>query len=157
LNFADALAAGPPAATHGGAILLTNGSAQAAATAQYLAAHARTRYAVGGPAAAADPSAAAISGADRYATAVAVAQRLVPSPSAVGVATGAGFADALTGGPSVANRAGPMLLTPPCGSVPAALTGYLASVASGVRTGTLFGGPAAVGDDVLAQLDSALG
>ena len=54
-NFPDALSAVPAAVALHGAIVLTNGSAQAAATSTYLAAHATSRYAVGGPAAYADP------------------------------------------------------------------------------------------------------
>ena len=57
VNFPDALSAVPAAVALHGAIVLTDGFAQAAATSAYLAAHATSRYAVGGPAAYADPSA----------------------------------------------------------------------------------------------------
>ncbi|NUR59198.1 MAG: cell wall-binding repeat-containing protein [Catenulispora sp.] len=52
------------------------------------------------------------SGADRYATARAVADKF-PAPKAVGVATGSGFADALTGGAAMAALGQPLLLTDP--------------------------------------------
>ncbi|MHB8465439.1 MAG: cell wall-binding repeat-containing protein [Acidimicrobiales bacterium] len=155
-NFADALAAGPPAAGSGGVVLLTNGSAQAAATGAYVSAHPGTHYAIGGPAAAADPSARPISGADRYATALAVASRFFSSPAAIGFASGAGFADALTGGPSIAHGPGPLLLVPPCGALPAGLGAYVSGVRTSVKSASLFGGPKAVGDDILAKLDAAL-
>ena len=62
LNFPDALAGGPAAIEDGAAILLTNGKVQAAETSAYLAAHTGgSHFALGGPAAAADPSAVAIS------------------------------------------------------------------------------------------------
>jgi hypothetical protein len=156
LNFPDALSAGPLAIARGGAILLTAGSDQSAATAAYLAANQPTRIAVGGPAATADPSATPIVGADRYATAVDVAQTF-SSPPVVGLATGTGFADALAGGPAVGSAGGPLLLVPGCGAVPASVTGYLVSVAAGLHKAELFGGTSAVGDDVEGEVDSAVG
>src|SRR5437868_12504745 len=67
INFPDALSGGPAAVKTGGVILLTNGAAQSDATAAYLAAHpGGTHYALGGPAAAADPSANPLVGDDRY-------------------------------------------------------------------------------------------
>jgi hypothetical protein len=67
LNFPDALSGGPAAVISQAAVLLTNGPTQAQATATYLAAHAGVvRYALGGPAAAADPAAIALVGADVF-------------------------------------------------------------------------------------------
>ena len=57
LNFPDALAAGPAATAVHGVVLLTAGATLPPVTAAYLAAHPGTRYAIGGPAAAADPTA----------------------------------------------------------------------------------------------------
>jgi putative cell wall-binding protein len=157
LNFPDALAAGPAAASKGAAILLTAGAAQSAATAAYLQAHSPTRYAVGGQAASSDPGATAIQGADRYATAVGVAQRFFPAPPSLGFATGTGFVDALSGGPVEAARSGALILTPACGTVPANVLTYLGGVKASVTSAALFGGAGAVGDDALSQLDGALG
>ncbi len=81
VNFPDALAAGPAAAHVHGVVLLTNGSSLTPAVTAYLAAHPGTVYAIGGPAVAADPSATALSGADRYATAAAVASTLFAAPT----------------------------------------------------------------------------
>src|ERR1700728_2185862 len=67
LNFADALSAVPAAIQAHGAILLTDGAVQSPETQAYLQAHAGdTRYAIGGPAAAAgaDPTATAVYGLD---------------------------------------------------------------------------------------------
>ena len=77
-NFPDALAAGAAAAHLGAGILMTDGPTLSPEVANYLKAHpGDTVYAIGGPAAAADPAATAIVGADRYDTAVRVAQTLL--------------------------------------------------------------------------------
>ncbi len=156
LAFPDALSAGAAAAAAKGAVLLTNGATQAPETAAYLTAHTGdTKDAVGGPAAAADPSATAIVGADRYGTAVQVAQKFFPSPTKLGFASGATFPDALSGGANIAAAGGPMLLVPSCGTLPASLGAYLSSVTPHNPGGFLYGGAFAVGDDVLTQLESA--
>jgi len=58
------------------------------------------------------PSVTRISGADRYATAAAVARATPGQPKAVFLATGLGFADALSGGPAAAAAQAPVLLVP---------------------------------------------
>ena len=91
LSYADALSAVPAAIANHGAILLTDGNHQASATAAYLTAHPLdTRYAIGGPmaAAGADPSATAVYGSDLYATSAAVAARFFPRATSFAVATG---------------------------------------------------------------------
>lgn len=154
-NFPDALAAGPAAAHVAGAVLLTDGAILPQATSDYLAAHAGTTYAVGGPAAKADPNATAIVGADRYATAAALATRFFAAPSLVGVATGTSFPDALSGGAQLAHADGPLLLSTPS-SVPGPTSDYLAGVKSGLTAVHLFGGPNALTDNVSAQLKNAV-
>jgi putative cell wall-binding protein len=149
LDFADGLAAGPAAAAADGAVLLSDGSSLDPGTAAYLAAHpGDTVYAVGGPAAVADPAATAIAGADRYATAVDLATRFFSKPTVVGVATGTDFPDALSGGAEMAGLGGPMLLT--AAAPPPELLAYLAG-ATTVTTVKVFGGSAVVPDDDLAQ------
>ncbi len=110
INFPDALAAGPAAARvgGGGAILLTNGNLMQPNTSQYLATRTgATIFAVGGPAAATNvaPAGNRIVGSDRYGTAIGVAQRFFPSPTAIGVASGEAFPDGLTGGTHIARLA----------------------------------------------------
>jgi hypothetical protein len=156
-DFPDALAAGAAAVGAGGVVLLTSGDTQNPATATYLRAHGGAHYAVGGPASRADPAATAIVGNDRWSTAVDVAQKFFASPPTVGFASGSVFADALAGGPFIASKAGPLLLVPPCGTVAQTVVSFLQGVASKVTTATLFGGAFAVGDDVVGQLDQALG
>jgi hypothetical protein len=46
-----------------------------------------------------------------------------------------------------------MLLVPPSGPLPASIVSYLSDAASTLTEGYLFGGPLAVGDDVLSELE----
>ena len=156
INFPDALAAGPAAAHVGGVVLLTDGTSLPVAVSQYLAAHPGKVYAVGGPAVAADPSATPLSGASRYATAVAVASSLFSAPTHAGVASGVTFPDALTGGAFEAHAGGPLLLTDP-NALPPQTSSYLASVKATVDAENTFGGTAAVSVAVQNQVSSALG
>jgi YVTN family beta-propeller protein len=155
-NYADALAAGPAAANAKGAILLTNGTALPSATSAYLAAHPGTTYAVGGPAATADPSASAISGADRYATAALVAQRFFATPTTVGLASGTTFADALPAAAYLARAGGPLLLTDPS-ALPSTASAYLVAAQSGVTKALVFGGGSAVSTAAQTEFSAALG
>ena len=168
LDFPDALSAGAAATFTGGAVLLTNGSVQASETASYLTAHPPTnlRYAVGGQAAAADPSADAIVGADRYATAADVAQQVFtsppsnplvpPSPTKFGAALGTNYPDALAGAAHIGGLHGPLLLVEAAGPLPAPTATYLAGVKSRLAGGFVYGGTSAVGDDVLGELNAAI-
>jgi len=160
LNFPDALSAVPAAVETHGAILLTDGTVQSSATAAYLSTHAVIhRYAIGGPlaAAGADPSATAIYGNDLWGTSAAVAAYFFPHPTRVGAATGLNFPDALAAGPSLGLEGAPLLLVEPTGLLPSPIASYLAQVGAGVTQGTLFGGPLAVADTVLGELDGAVG
>jgi hypothetical protein len=156
-NFPDALAAGPAAAKMHGVVLLTAGSAMPASVQAYLTAHAGTVYAVGAPAAAADPGATALRGADRCATAVAVATSVFgASPTTIAIASGVTFPDALSGGVYVAHFGGPMLLSDPH-VLPASTSSYLTSVKATVTSTAVFGGTAALSAAVDAAIATALG
>ncbi len=159
LNFPDALSGGAAAAKVSGAILLTNGTTQAAATSAYLASRASaTVFALGGPAAAAQPSASAIIGVDRYATAVQVAQRFFvsPNPANVGLASGTNFPDGLTGGAHIGKLAGPLLLSDP-NALPAVVNTYLVGINSTITGAFIYGGPAAISANVATQYRTAIG
>jgi putative cell wall-binding protein len=156
INFPDALSAGPAAAHMGGVVLLTDGSSMPSITRSYLNAHVGTVYAVGGPAAAADGAATRIVGADRMSTAAAVASTFFTAPLSVGVASGATFADAMSGGAYLARLGGPILLTYPT-SVPTSTSNYLSAVRSGLATSSLFGGSAAISVSVQTTIDQLLG
>jgi hypothetical protein len=159
LGFQDALSSVPAAIATAGAILLTDGSAQAPETAAYLAAHpGGTRYAIGGPlaAAGADPSATPVWGEDLYGTSAAVASTFFSGATAFGAATGTNFPDALSGGVLMGGQEtrGPMLLVRPSGPLPPTISKYLVGSMSTVTQGFLFGGPLAVGNDVLSELET---
>ncbi len=155
-NYADALAAGPAAAHATGVILLTNGATMSPATTAYLAAHPGTTYAVGGPAATADPSASAISGTDRYDTATLVAQHFFATPATVGLASGVTFADALPAAAYLARVGGPLLLTDP-NALPSTASAYLTAAQSGVTRALVFGGASAVSTAASTEFSAALG
>jgi YVTN family beta-propeller protein len=155
-NYADALAAGPAAAHATGVILLTNGTTMAPATTAYLAAHPGTTYAVGGPAATADPSASAISGTDRYDTAALVARQFFATPTTVGLASGVTFADALPAAAYLARAGGPLLLTDP-NALPSTASTYLNVSQSGITRALAFGGASAVSTAASTEFSAALG
>jgi putative cell wall-binding protein len=156
VNFPDALAAGPAAAQVHGVVLLTNGSSLTPAVTAYLAAHPGTVYAIGGPAVAADPSATALSGADRYATAAMVASSLFTSPANVGVASGTAFPDALSGGAFQAHFGGPIVLTDPH-ILPTPTGAYLTQAKTTLVTTNIFGGDTALSVTVQTAVGTALG
>lgn len=151
-DFPDALAAGAAAAKAGAAVLLTSGSTMAPETAAYLQGRTVTRYAVGGGAAAADPGATRLAGPDRYETALAVANKFFPGPVAAGLASGAGFADALSGGVHAAMKGGPLVLTAPT-TLPISTKQYLQGNADvTLRTLYVYGGTGAISDAALADI-----
>jgi putative cell wall-binding protein len=155
-NFPDALSAVPAAIAQHAAILLTNGSAQATATSAYLTAHATTRYAVGGAAAWADPTAIALAGADRYATSQAVALAFFPNPTGISLASATAFPDALAAGPLAGTAGQPVLLIPPSGVLPEPVTAYLTTHAATLASVHAFGGTSALGNSVLAEITATL-
>ena len=161
LSFQDALSAVPAAIETGGAILLTDGPVEPLVTGLYLLSHpGDTRYAIGGPlaAAGADPGATVVYGQDVYGTSAAVATQFFPGAKMYGAATAVDFPDALAGGVFMATggRTGPVLLVNPSAPLPTSISSYLGSLAAGA-TGYVFGGPLAVGPDVLAALRAAVG
>lgn len=156
-SFADALTGGSAAAAVGGAVLLTNGSIQSAETATYILRHPTARrYALGGPAASADPLATELAGPDRYATAASVAAEFFASPRTIGVASGLSFPDALAGGANIAIRNGPMLLVATDAPLPAAVTDYVRSQA-GLDHFVVYGGTRVVTDRAATVLADLIG
>jgi hypothetical protein len=155
INFPDALAAGPAAAKVGGAVLLTDGTTVPPATAAYLAAHAGKVYAIGSPAAAADPAAVAVAGANRYATATATASMFFTAPTSVGVASGVTFADALAAGAFLAHTGGPLVLSDPL-TLSTATAAYLGAVKASVTSSDLFGGTPSLSVNVQDGVAAAL-
>jgi len=156
INFPDALSAGPAAAHLSGVVLLTDGTSMPSITRSYLNAHVGTVYAVGGPAASADGGAIRIVGADRNATASAVASTFFPTPVTLGVASGATFADAMSGGAYLARLGGPILLTYPT-SLPPSTSNYLSAARPSLASSSLFGGSAAISTSVQTTINQLLG
>ncbi len=149
--FADALAAGAAASHVGGVVLLTDGTSVAPSVSAYVTAHQGVPvYAIGGTAAAADPTAIPIVGADRYETSVAVAQRFFSAPAIIGVASGVNYPDALAGGAAVGSLAGPVLLVPPT-SLPVIVQHYVEATTS-IANIDIYGGTASVSAQVAAGL-----
>ncbi|MDN7244715.1 cell wall-binding repeat-containing protein [Planococcus shenhongbingii] len=114
-NFPDALSASSFAAVDEHPILLTRPDRIPAATAAALEGIEETII-VGGTGSVSEkvqgelPGAIRISGVDRYATSVAVAEEYFPEAKVGFAANGAGFADALAGSNLAANHEAPMLL-----------------------------------------------
>ena len=125
-NFPDALSVASIAALEGSPILLTNTKAIPAETAKALKNYKNT-YAIGGPAVISGdvvkklPNGKRISGENRYETSVAVIEAFDMPVFSTTLATGADFADALTGSVYAANNYEPVVLTKKDGlSTPAA-------------------------------------
>jgi len=124
-NFPDALAGAPASQVFGGPLLLVSQWSTPTATRNALSALKPQRIVILGGTAVVSPTVAAQldayttgpvlrwSGADRYATAAAVAGQAFASAGSAYVASGLGFPDALAGGPSAGAALGPLLLTAP--------------------------------------------
>lgn len=165
--FPDALTAGPAAAALGAPVLLVDPAGVPQATADALAwLQPRKVYVVGGPGVVADGVVAALQaysaepvarlwGADRFATAAAVAQAFFGGPRfAVYLATGRNFPDALTAVPAAAVNGSPLLLVTQ-DEVPAATRAELLRIRP-ART-YIAGGTGVVTDAVLGGLSWLLG
>jgi putative cell wall-binding protein len=138
--FADALSAGPAAASVHGAVLLTDGSSLPASVSSYLSGLASpTVYDVGDAAGKAYPAGTLLAGGDRFATSALVAEKFFASPTVVGVATGWNFPDALSGAGAMGIMGGPVLLSDPW-TLPSADALSLTNQASSITQAYLFGG-----------------
>ena len=97
-----------------------------------------------------------VSGSDRFDTARKVAAGFFTAPTAVAIASGANFPDALAGGAHIARRGGPLLLTPPTN--PPGLSSFTAAYLRDnhltIAELFIYGGPAAVSSGVQAQIQS---
>ena len=153
-NFPDALVGAPLAAAKNAPLLFTSGTTLPAATEaeiRRVLPAGKTVYLLGGPSAIPNQIVAQltalgygpirIAGADRFATAVAVADEL-GDPNTIFLASGSDFADALTAGPAAAATHGAILLTS-AGGLKGATSSYLAAHSPTVYA---IGGPAAGSD-----------
>ena len=79
-----------------------------------------------------------------------------PRPRRSGPPPGTNFPDGLAAGPGLGLADAPLLLVEPTGALPPTVLAYLQAAGGTVTAGTLFGGPLAVTDQVLAELDGAV-
>jgi putative cell wall-binding protein len=173
-NFPDALAASAFAAYSGTPIVLVKKDAVPVESQGVLTSAVASTYIVGGTAALSDGVkqqiesltgnlSARIFGADRYETAVRVAQFFFATPLALTIATGTDFPDALAGGPLAGSTllsptGTPLLLTKKTGA-PASLSAYLASVAGSVddaTAGFVLGGTSVITTDTELAIENVL-
>lgn len=161
--FPDALAGAPAAAAKGSAVLLVTRDAIPSATRNRLGElKPRQIFVLGGPAAVSDgvvadlgtmatAGASRLAGSDRYGTAAAVSTNAFTTPlvPVVYVATGAAFADALTGGAAGSLRGGPILLVDR-DTVPSSTSTELRRLLP--RSIVILGGTNAVSQSVETQL-----
>ncbi|HET7357110.1 MAG TPA: cell wall-binding repeat-containing protein, partial [Nocardioidaceae bacterium] len=156
-DFPDALTASTAAAHTGGVVLLTHGASMPARTMGWLSRHPSLPVtAIGGPAATADPAAQAFVGKDRYATAALVASSLFVDPTAVGIASGLAFPDALTAVTQLGGLDAPLLLTRDS-QLPATTSSWLTAHRATLTGIDLYGGTTAVGADVESTVTALAG
>jgi len=168
LSFADALAAGPVSFANNIPILLTPPNALAPEAAAALAElEIEHVIVVGGTAAvsesvadaaAGDGTSERVAGANRYATAVALADFALDTfdadNGAVDLATGESFADALAAGPA-AGAANRTLLLTASGSLSAEPRAWMQAHAGTLAEGRVFGGTGAVAEAVVDAAEAA--
>ena len=158
LDFPDALAAASYAAISGRPILPVSNRIPAPIQESIESLGVRHTLVVGGPAAVSDdllkalPGATRVSGADRYATAVALAEHFGLVSDEVFVAGGLSFADAITGAVLAARRGCGLLLVG--NTVPPEVAAFLSE--SDIVRITVLGGPAAVDADLVKLLATLL-
>lgn len=95
-----------------------------------------------------------IGGSDRYATSAAAA-KVFDNPSAVVVASGAGYADALSIAPIAASQGMPVLLTSK-NSIPQSVKTYIDSKKSSITNTYIVGGPGVISDSFTEDLVSPI-
>lgn len=165
-GFADALAAGPAAIKLHAPLLLTRRDSLPSDTAAELQRlRPATIYVLGGTGvvgngvlaqldAIATGSAVRVAGADRYATAAAIAHRFFSLPPLTFLANGLIFPDALSAVPAAGRNGSPLVLTTST-TLPSATQAELLSLRPArIR---VIGGTGVVSDGVIGQLRSILG
>ncbi len=170
-DFADAVAASPIAYAHTYPLLLTATSYLSAASELELRRLApETVIVLGGErsvsqgvlqriATVTGGRAVRVAGADRFETSVALAKWAdemgLIGREAHGVASGAGFADALGAGPAIGHRGGVLLLTPSASLAPS-VGGWLSARADVRTLVTVYGAPSAVSGRAENDIRNAL-
>lgn len=172
-SFADALAASPFAFSQALPILLTPSGTLDAYTSAYLELSNVDQVLIAGGTGAVSAAVAAqidglnagatavvrMSGTDRYDTAASVATGCIGRGwgdwGSIGIATGANFPDALSGGAALGTRGGPLLLTAPTALSTPARTAIDGNALPGTMV-LVLGGSSAVGDSVVSSIKGLL-
>jgi stage II sporulation protein D len=128
------------AARRHGVVLLTDGARTSRGNRRWLNHHpdVTRRFAVGADAAAADPAAVALVGADQAATSVLVARRFFGGPARLAVVNPASAPTALVASVRAALGRGPLLLGGPT-RLPLVVRGYVTDIRTGVLRADLVG------------------
>ena len=159
VNYADAVVAGSPAGATGAPVILVGPTSLPPSTELYLASRPATRRVlVGGPAAVSDAVAAEagvaerVFGADRFATAVAVANKWFPAANRLALASGTRFQDALIAAAEAGRDGFPVVL----GAWPAPDSTYAYVAGQTARWGAalVVGRASDVNDDAVVLLFS---
>lgn len=168
----DALAASVAAARDGSPVLLTGPDVLPRSVAAWLSSRAPDRLRIVGGPAAISPNVQdrveelgvgveRLAGADRYETALTVAETSAPAAgdrSVLHIATGRNYPDALVAGPALARQRGWMVLVDGAGPAPhPAVTAWVESRSTVVEQLHALGGPAAISDVVLDRVAIAAG
>lgn len=154
-NFADAMVAGPVGGRLGAPVLLASPTGLTSSTRTYLAALPLTRRVIIGGTAAVGEIAASqagtsdrVAGADRYETAVRVAERWMPDATRLSFATGGSFQDALAGAAWSAHEDMPLVLLAPVPGAPTRT--YVKSVVSRLSSAAVYGTTGVLPDTAVA-------
>lgn len=165
-SFPDALSAGPAAIRNGGPVLLTTrGSLPQVVRDELTRLQPQRIFLLGGAAAVSSGVGQALqaytagpvvrlSGADRFATAVAVSRTFFSRPPAVYLATGFNFPDALSTVPAAGRAGAPLLLIGPA-TVPTVVRSELTRLFP--PRCYLIGGTSVIGNATVTQLNALLG
>ncbi|GAA2020234.1 hypothetical protein GCM10009839_16160 [Catenulispora yoronensis] len=164
-DFPDALSAGAAAdsfqdrgAPGFGVVVLSQGKTLPAPVADYVKSRPAAKvFGVGGQADTALTQAhvthTGVAGSDRYQTSYLVAKTFFTAPDSVGLATGATFPDALSGGAFMSRISGPLLLVNPTTGLPSTQAqGWLSGLSSAIGNAYIFGGTAALGPNVATNI-----
>ncbi|WP_192847879.1 cell wall-binding repeat-containing protein [Clostridium coskatii] len=165
-GYADALCATPLAKANNAPILLTTGDSSNSLEQNELnelkKLNVKHVIVIGGTGVVPDsilnsikgqvPDVERIGGQDRYETSAKIAEKLGTPTKAV-IASGEGYADALSAGPAAAINGMPILLSR-AGSLPGAISSYL-NAHSQITQTYVIGGTASISDSILNSLPSA--
>ena len=170
-SFPDALSISSFAANNGWPILLTTKNVLPEVMKNFLTANTPSKiYIIGGTGVisgnvesqissiAPQASIERLAGQDRFDTNTVIAQTFKPNPTTIYVATGNGFADALSGSSLAAKSGDPILLIDSTSATPpTAIANYLKKLESSTKPNlVVFGGTAVVPDSVLTNMNNLM-